>query len=106
MVAVALLTEEDLERLGSGFSRAWPVDTSPRFGGLSVQIDTADRDLRRARDRERRVSQQVESAALAPNCRPAAEEGPDPASWRSRVWLVRAAANAPEAAIRRTRTVP
>lgn len=61
IVAVALLTEFDLERLGAGFSRAWPVDSSPCFGELLTQIDAADRELWQARDREHLiVSQRVE----------------------------------------------
>ncbi|HVJ01915.1 MAG TPA: hypothetical protein VM662_07000 [Sphingomonas sp.] len=52
IVAVGLLTEFDLERLGAGFSRAWPVDSAPCFGELLAQIDAADRELWRARDRE------------------------------------------------------
>lgn len=52
IVAVALLTEFDLERLGAGFGRAWPVDSSPCFGELLARIDDADRKLWQARDRE------------------------------------------------------
>jgi hypothetical protein len=55
IVAVALLTEFDLERLGAGFARAWPVDSSPCFGELLARIDDADRELWQARDRERLI---------------------------------------------------
>ena len=52
IVAIGLLTAHDLELLGAGFSRAYPVDTAPCFGELLAQIDAADRDLWRERDRE------------------------------------------------------
>lgn len=52
IVAIALLTEFDLERLGTGFVRAWPVDSSPCFGELLARIDDADRKLWQARDHE------------------------------------------------------
>ena len=51
IVAVGLLTEQDLSLLGPGFSRAWPVDETPCFAGLIVAIDEADRVLWRERDR-------------------------------------------------------
>ncbi|MFL9840468.1 hypothetical protein ABS767_05780 [Sphingomonas sp. ST-64] len=55
IVAIALLTEFDLERLGEGFSRAWPADSSPCFGELLTQIDAADREMWQARDREQLI---------------------------------------------------
>ncbi len=58
VVAVGLLTEFDLERLGSGFDRAWPVETTPCFGDILARIDAADRELWRARDREQQVVMQ------------------------------------------------
>ena len=50
IVAVALLTERELTRLGTSFDRAWPVDETPCFGGLLEAIDLADRRLRRERN--------------------------------------------------------
>ena len=50
IVAVGLLTFEDLQRLGPTFARAWPVDQSPCFNGLLAAIDEADRALWRERD--------------------------------------------------------
>ena len=51
IVAVALLTEHELGLLGSGFSRAWPIDETPCFVGLLKAIDEADREFWRERDR-------------------------------------------------------
>lgn len=56
VIAIGLLTATDLDRLGAGFSRAWPVDEAPCFGELLVAIDTADRQLWRARDEERLIA--------------------------------------------------
>lgn len=53
IVAVGLLTEHELQLLGAGFSRAWPIDDTPCFGGLLAAIDEADREMWRARDQER-----------------------------------------------------
>lgn len=50
IVAVGLLTQDELQLLGAGFKRAWPVDESPCFQGLLEAIDDADRELWRARD--------------------------------------------------------
>lgn len=55
IVAIALLTAHDLERLGTGFARSYPVDNTPCFGELLAEIDAADRELWRARDREHRI---------------------------------------------------
>ena len=43
IVAVALVTEAELQLLGEGFNRAFPVDEAPRFDGLLEAIDEADR---------------------------------------------------------------
>ena len=51
IVAVGLLTADDLARLGSAFNRAWPVDHAPCFEGLLLAIDEADRAIWRERDR-------------------------------------------------------
>lgn len=50
IVAVGLLTQDELQLLGAGFKRAWSVDESPCFQGLLEAIDDADRELWRARD--------------------------------------------------------
>ncbi len=49
IVAVGLLTSQDLELLGSSFTRLWPVDETPCFTQLLHAIDEADRDLHDAR---------------------------------------------------------
>ena len=45
IVAVGLLTEFDLDRLGDSFTRLWPVDDVPCFEELIAAIDEADRHL-------------------------------------------------------------
>jgi hypothetical protein len=50
IIAVALLTQSDIDRLGVNFSRLWAVDETPCLNSLLYAIDVADRDLRRARD--------------------------------------------------------
>jgi len=50
IVAVGLLTRNDLDALGPSFTRAWPVDQTPCFDGLLRAIDDAERNLRRATD--------------------------------------------------------
>jgi hypothetical protein len=46
IVAVGLLTQREVELLGHGFSRLWPVDESPCFSELLKAIDEADRRLK------------------------------------------------------------
>ena len=48
IVAVGLLTQREVELLGHGFSRLWPVDDSPCFQELLQAIDDADRELSKA----------------------------------------------------------
>ena len=43
IVAVGLLTQREVELLGHGFSRLWPVDNTPCFTELIDAIDEADR---------------------------------------------------------------
>lgn len=50
IVAVGLLTNGDVARLGQNFHRLWPVDETPCFSGLLRAIDEADRVLRRSRN--------------------------------------------------------
>ena len=49
IVAVALLTREDLDLLGPAFERAWPVEHVPGFDDLLRAIDEADRKVKEAR---------------------------------------------------------
>ncbi len=42
IIAVGLLTQNDLIRLGDTFKRAWPVDEVPCFDELLRAIDEAD----------------------------------------------------------------
>jgi hypothetical protein len=51
IIAVGLLTERELKLLGEGFTRAWPIDNTPCFGGLLQAIDEADREFWREHDR-------------------------------------------------------
>jgi len=50
IVAVGLLTRNDLDVLGPTFTRLWPVEKAPGFDGLLSAIDQADRALRARRD--------------------------------------------------------
>ena len=50
IVAVGLLTQEDVNLLGPTFDRLWPVEDTPCFSQLLEAIDKADRQLRRERD--------------------------------------------------------
>jgi hypothetical protein len=45
IVAVGLLTQQDLNLLGPTFERVWPVEEAPSFGELLRAIDEADRRL-------------------------------------------------------------
>ena len=46
IVAVGLLTQQDLNLLGPTFQRAWPVEHAPSsFEGLLCAIDEAERRL-------------------------------------------------------------
>ncbi len=49
IVAVALLTRGDVQRLGENFNRLWPVDETPCFAGLIEAINAADREVRQER---------------------------------------------------------
>jgi len=48
IVAVGLLTNRDLERLGSGFKRCFPVSDDGKFEDLLRAIDEADAAALRA----------------------------------------------------------
>jgi hypothetical protein len=45
IVAVGLLTQQDLSALGPTFDRIWPVEEAPSFSELLRAIDEADKDL-------------------------------------------------------------
>jgi hypothetical protein len=45
IVAVGLLTKNDVRLLGPSFDRLWPVEETPCFDGLLSAIDDADRRL-------------------------------------------------------------
>lgn len=46
IVAIGLLTQHELELLGQGFDRAFPINEAPDFDELLRAIDEADRRLR------------------------------------------------------------
>jgi hypothetical protein len=50
IVAVGLLTGDDLEKLGSDFNRAYRIDETPCFGELLRAIDEAEREMRNNRE--------------------------------------------------------
>ena len=50
IVAVGLLSQTDLDRLGQQFSRVWPVTETPCFNSLLDAIDQVDRQFRREED--------------------------------------------------------
>jgi len=45
IIAIGLLTREDLDLLGQGFDRAFPIDEELVFEDLLHAIDEADRQL-------------------------------------------------------------
>jgi hypothetical protein len=49
IVAVGLLTQHDLDLLGSGFRRAFRVDADPCFEELLTAIDEAEQRSERAK---------------------------------------------------------
>jgi hypothetical protein len=53
IVAVGLLTEQDVAKLGPDFDRLFAVDEAPHFTELLAAIDEADRRFQQAA-RERR----------------------------------------------------
>ena len=59
IVAVGLLTQREVELLGHGFSRLWPVDETPCFTELIKAIDDADRQL----EQEHKVKSQPVTGA-------------------------------------------
>jgi len=53
IVAVGLLTRQDLNVLGPTFDRIWPVEEAPHFHQLLQAIDDADRKLQHAHGHRR-----------------------------------------------------
>ena len=51
IVAIGLLTQENLEVFGHCLKKVYPVDETPCFTELLAAIDEADRELWRERDR-------------------------------------------------------
>ncbi len=45
IVAIGLLTKQDLTLLGPTFDRVWPVEEAPSFNELLQAIDEADQAL-------------------------------------------------------------
>lgn len=59
IVAVGLLTQQDLNLLGPTFERAWPVEHAPSsFEGLLFAIDEADRRLQEKPSRPAAMNEQ------------------------------------------------
>lgn len=50
IIAVGLLTQQDVEALGVSFRHLWPVDEAPCFSQLLEAIDKADRELAQERN--------------------------------------------------------
>lgn len=46
IVAVGLLTRNDVRLLGPSFKRLWPVEEAPDFRALLQAVDEADRRLK------------------------------------------------------------
>ena len=51
IVAVGLLTRQDLTLLGHSFTRLWPVEEAPCFENLLTAIDQAERELEESQER-------------------------------------------------------
>lgn len=50
IIAVGLLTQRDLDALGAGFTRAFPLDRRPCFDDLLQAIDEAERSSEQERE--------------------------------------------------------
>lgn len=61
IVAVGLLTQREVELLGHGFSRLWPIDDAPCFEDLLQAIDEADLELSQASNRSDSRGREAES---------------------------------------------
>jgi hypothetical protein len=49
IVALALLTQPELDQLGQALNRVWPLEEGSSFEGLIGAIDAADLELREER---------------------------------------------------------
>ena len=47
IVAVALVTQRELERFGPGFDRAFPIEDAGMFDDVLLAIDRADQEFRK-----------------------------------------------------------
>ena len=54
IVAIGLLTEQEVTLLGPAFNRLWPVEEAPHFDEMLRAIDSADQELHQAKPREGR----------------------------------------------------
>ena len=63
IVAVGLLTQRNLDRLGGSLEKVWVIDETPCFGQLLSAIDEADRECWRERDRLSRASTKSEDSS-------------------------------------------
>lgn len=50
IVAIGPAAQQEMQSLGAGFGRAWPIDDAPCFAELLEAIDDAEREL--GRDQE------------------------------------------------------
>jgi hypothetical protein len=50
IVAVGLLTQDQVDQLGPTLSHVWPVNETPCFSELLLAIDDADRERWRERE--------------------------------------------------------
>lgn len=57
IVAVGLLRQRDVDRLGEQFTTLWPVQDTPCFGSLLDAIDQADREIRQGVDASSRLGE-------------------------------------------------
>lgn len=60
IVALGLLTQQNLDQLGSSLQKLWPVNDAPCFGGILSAIDDADRVYWETRDQEAPVPSATE----------------------------------------------
>lgn len=52
IIAIGLLTRQDLNLLGPTFDRIWAVEEAPHFHALLTAIDEADRKLQESKYRK------------------------------------------------------
>ena len=59
IVAIALVTSEELEMLGPNFPRAYAVQDAPCYGEMLSAIDRADREFWHQQDEDRRHGERM-----------------------------------------------